>query len=126
MSFLLFEGVVALAVLLSLAELVNWWSILVLPAIVAGLVKINDIVAGANARSDITMKFTTRRRPGSVRGRAVVPDARRPGESTLGIDVPTEVIRIDTGDARPRTNRRRATNQRPFLRATDPHKRPGV
>ena len=42
---------VALAVLLALAELVNWWAVLVLPVTVAGLVKINDIVAGAFARA---------------------------------------------------------------------------
>ena len=57
---------VALAVLLSLAELVNWWSVLVLPAVVAGLVKINDVVAGAFARSP-----TSIRRCGSHRARGV-------------------------------------------------------
>jgi hypothetical protein len=116
MCFLYFEGVVALAVLLSLAELVNWWSVLVLPATVAGLVKINDIVADAFSRSDATMRFTTRKGPGSIRGTAVVPPARR-----ADLDVATEVL--------PRTGRRRARNQRPFMpnagRPGDPRKHAG-
>jgi hypothetical protein len=50
MSFLLFECVIALAVLLALAELVSWWAVAVLPAAVAAMVKINDLVAGAAGR----------------------------------------------------------------------------
>ncbi|MGY0233388.1 hypothetical protein [Longispora urticae] len=48
MCFLLLEGSVLLAVLLSMAELVSWWSVLVLPLVVAVMVKVNDVVAGAN------------------------------------------------------------------------------
>ncbi|HEY2795392.1 MAG TPA: hypothetical protein VGJ28_23730 [Micromonosporaceae bacterium] len=114
MCFLLFEGVIALALLLSLAELVNWWSVLVLPATVAGLVKINDIVADAFARSDATMRFTTRRGPGSVRGTAPVPRARPRRDAD--VDVETEVLN-------PPVNRRRATNQRPFAPATGGRRR---
>lgn len=47
LCFVFFEGMVALAVLLALAELVAWWAVLVLPAAVAAMVKINDVVAGA-------------------------------------------------------------------------------
>jgi hypothetical protein len=121
LCFLLFEGIVALAVLLSLAELVSWWSVLVLPATVAGLVKINDVVADAFVRSDATMRFTIRKGPGSVRGTAIVPQTSR--RRSLDIDPETEIIP-------PRTGRRRATNQRPFApasggRPSDPRKRAG-
>ncbi|GHJ45413.1 hypothetical protein Cs7R123_27550 [Catellatospora sp. TT07R-123] len=51
MCFVFFEGAVALAVLLSLAELTSWWSVLVLPVSVAVMVKVNDVIAGATTRS---------------------------------------------------------------------------
>jgi len=44
--FLLFEGVIGLSILLALAEFVSWWGILALPAAVAVMVKINDVVLG--------------------------------------------------------------------------------
>lgn len=49
MCFLFFEGMIALGVLLALAELVTWWAVPVLPVAVAGMVKVNDLVAGALA-----------------------------------------------------------------------------
>jgi hypothetical protein len=51
LCFLFFEGSVALGILLALAELAPWWSALVLPAAVAAMVKVNDTVAGGNARA---------------------------------------------------------------------------
>ncbi|MET8234359.1 hypothetical protein ABZS77_27175 [Micromonospora sp. NPDC005298] len=51
LCFLFFEGTIALAVLLALAELVTWWSVLVLPAVVAAMVKLNDMVAATVVRS---------------------------------------------------------------------------
>ncbi|MEU7609578.1 hypothetical protein [Micromonospora sp. NPDC049204] len=51
LCFLFFEGAIALAVLLALAELVSWWAVLVLPAVVAAMVKLNDIVAAVVVRS---------------------------------------------------------------------------
>ncbi|MEU8296893.1 hypothetical protein AB0C04_06375 [Micromonospora sp. NPDC048909] len=51
LCFLFFEGAVALAVLLALAELVTWWAVLVLPAAVAVMVKLNDMVAAVVVRS---------------------------------------------------------------------------
>ncbi|MGW3605648.1 hypothetical protein [Micromonospora sp. NPDC005161] len=51
LCFLFFEGTVALAVLLALAELVTWWAVLVLPAAVAVMVKLNDMVAAIVVRS---------------------------------------------------------------------------
>jgi hypothetical protein len=46
----LFEGSVALAVLMALTELVSWWVVLILPLAVAGMVKLNDVIAGALSR----------------------------------------------------------------------------
>ncbi|WFE52289.1 hypothetical protein [Micromonospora sp. WMMD1155] len=51
LCFLFFEGTIALAALLSLAELVTWWSVLVLPVVVAAMVKLNDVVAAIVVRS---------------------------------------------------------------------------
>ncbi|MFF0155328.1 hypothetical protein [Micromonospora sp. NPDC005203] len=51
LCFLFFEGTIALAVLLALAELVTWWAVLVLPVVVAAMVKLNDVVAAIVVRS---------------------------------------------------------------------------
>jgi hypothetical protein len=50
MSFVLFEGVIGTATLLALAELVTWWAVAALPAAVAAMVKLNDLVSGAMSR----------------------------------------------------------------------------
>jgi hypothetical protein len=50
LCFVFLEGAVALGMLLALAELVSWWGVLVLPATVAGMVKLNDVIAGMLAR----------------------------------------------------------------------------
>lgn len=47
LCFVFFEGMITLGVLLALAELVSWWAVLVLPAAVAVMVKLNDMVARA-------------------------------------------------------------------------------
>ena len=47
LCFVFLEGAVALGILLALAELVSWWGVLVLPATVAVMVKLNDVVAGS-------------------------------------------------------------------------------
>ncbi len=111
LCFLFFEGTIALALLLSLADLVNWWSVVLVPLCVAALVKINDIVAGALARSDVTRRIPLRLRP-SARGTATVPAARR--KSSDDLDAPTEVITPIPGG---RAARRKATNQRRFVPA---------
>jgi hypothetical protein len=49
-SVLLFECMIAVGVLLALAELVSWWAVLILPVVVAIMVKVNDIAASAAAR----------------------------------------------------------------------------
>lgn len=51
LCFVFFEGTIALAALLALAELVTWWAVLVLPATVAVMVKLNDLVAARVVRS---------------------------------------------------------------------------
>nr|WP_317985199.1 hypothetical protein [Micromonospora craniellae] len=51
LCFVFFEGAIALAALLALAELVDWWSVLVLPAVVAVMVKLNDLVAAVVVRT---------------------------------------------------------------------------
>ena len=48
--FFFFEGAIALAILLALAELVTWWAVPILPAAIALMVKINDVIAGFGAR----------------------------------------------------------------------------
>src|SRR3954470_4889515 len=50
-SFLLFECMIAAGVLLALAELVSWWAVPVLPAVVAIMVKVNDMVIGGSRRA---------------------------------------------------------------------------
>jgi hypothetical protein len=67
LCFVFFEGMIALAVLLALAEQVTWWAVVVLPATVAVMVKINDVVAGALIRSGTA--------PTRVVGRASVAGA---------------------------------------------------
>jgi hypothetical protein len=47
--FLLFEGMIVVGTLLALAELVPWWGVFALPAAVAAMVKINDLIAGTTA-----------------------------------------------------------------------------
>jgi hypothetical protein len=46
LCFVFLEGAVALGVLLALAELVSWWGVLLLPLMVALMVKLNDVIAG--------------------------------------------------------------------------------
>ena len=66
LCFVFLEGAVALGILLALAELVSWWGVLVLPAMVAAMVKLNDVVAGALIRPATAV----RTRPASA-GRTV-------------------------------------------------------
>jgi hypothetical protein len=67
MTVVLFEGSIVVPALLWLADILEWWGVLVIPVAVAGLVKFNDLVAGLPYRS---------REPGSARGTARV--RRRP------------------------------------------------
>ena len=78
LCFLFFEGAVALGILLALADFAPWWSALVLPVAVAAMVKINDFVAGWNARARLVPAHARAGngwRPMST-GRVAVPRAR--------------------------------------------------
>ncbi|MFI2712810.1 hypothetical protein ACH495_22070 [Micromonospora sp. NPDC018662] len=92
LCFLFFEGAVALAVLLSLAELVSWWAVLVLPTAVAAMVKLNDVVAEVVIRTAAQVpdqeRDRFRRQMEPVVGRAPVPTAVRalPGGPSLAGD----------------------------------------
>lgn len=66
LCFFFFEGAIALATLLALAELVTWWAVLILPVAIAVMVKINDVIAGFGARA-----------AARTRGRAAVRTAAR-------------------------------------------------
>jgi hypothetical protein len=65
LCFVFLEGAVALGILLALAELVSWWGVLVLPIMVAVMVKLNDVVAGILARPAVV--------PPAVRTTPAVP-----------------------------------------------------
>ncbi|MFF0879026.1 hypothetical protein [Micromonospora aurantiaca (nom. illeg.)] len=81
LCFLFFEGAVALAVLLALAELVSWWAVLVLPIAVAAMVKLNDVVAEMVVRTAAQVpeqeRDRFRRQMEPVIGRARVPTSAR-------------------------------------------------
>jgi hypothetical protein len=75
--FILLEGTIAAALMLALAELVSWWGLIVLPVVVALLVKAHDVVATVMARSAHAVaqrerdRFQRETRP--AMGRATVP-----------------------------------------------------
>jgi hypothetical protein len=46
MTAVLFEGSIVVPVLLSLAEILDWWSVLAVPVAVAAMVKFNDVALG--------------------------------------------------------------------------------
>ena len=68
--FLLLEGTIALGALLAHAELVDWPVVILLPAGVAVMVKINDLLAGATLP-----RFGRARAEHVARGTAIVVDS---------------------------------------------------
>jgi hypothetical protein len=100
LCFAFFEGAVAVGILLALAELAPWWAALVLPVAVALMVKINDIVAGLNARARLVPAHT---RSGTAR-RAAVPRAAVPRAAVPRAAVP----RARPADTPPPTSKVRA------------------
>jgi hypothetical protein len=92
LCFVFFEGALVLASLLALAELVDWWAVVTLPVAVAVMVKLNDEVAAAIARSAARVpqleRDRMRREMTPFVGRAAVPRAAGvtagplPGERT--------------------------------------------
>jgi hypothetical protein len=67
-AFLLFEGSVALGLLLALAEFISWWGAFVVPTSVAFMVKLNDVIATALVRP---LALSQLRTPRPARPRAV-------------------------------------------------------
>ncbi|WP_406567875.1 hypothetical protein [Dactylosporangium fulvum] len=78
-SFLLFECMIAAGVLLALAEFVSWWAVPVLPAIVAVMVKVNDMVIGSSRRARTQTRSAARDSSDRVSS-ARVDSADRTGE----------------------------------------------
>jgi hypothetical protein len=77
-TFVFFEGSVMLAVLLSLAEIVAWWSVLVIPATVGVMVKLNDVVAGVLRRPEVIAQLArARMAEGIFVGRSPRPSPAR-------------------------------------------------
>jgi hypothetical protein len=97
LCFVFLEGAIALGLLLALAELVSWWGVLVLPATVALMVKLNDVIAGSlshgAALAHQTVARPARYSPagsfGSTTSQAerygsATPEADRYGSATAG------------------------------------------
>jgi hypothetical protein len=74
LCFVFLEGAVALGILLALAELVSWWGVLVLPMMVAAMVKLNDVVAGLLIR------------PAAATRTAPAADGRTPSSGSPGAE----------------------------------------
>jgi len=110
LCFLFFEGAVALAALLALAELVTWWAVLVLPATVAVMVKLNDMVAAMVVRSAALVpeqeRDRFRRQMEPVVGRARVDWVTHSVSGTVVVASPvphaTRVVRDRQGHPDPR------------------------
>lgn len=110
LCFLYFEGTVALAVLLSLAELTGWWAVAVLPASVAVMVKLNDIIAGATTRSGGAAT-----RPGGAAARSRSATRRALAQPTVRLRVaaPAEATRPSRRAERPTGDERDPSTNRP-------------
>jgi hypothetical protein len=80
LCFAFFEGAIALAALLALAELAQWWVVLVLPTSIAAMVKLNDVIAGAVLRAGRSAHAP------KAFGRARVPFASETSEQSAGAD----------------------------------------
>src|SRR5690242_21909249 len=75
-SFLLFECMIAAGVLLALAELVSWWAVPVLPAVVAIMVKVNDLGIGGSRRARASTRDAGRGPSDPSSSIRVNPDSR--------------------------------------------------
>ncbi|HZM75112.1 MAG TPA: hypothetical protein VFC19_05260 [Candidatus Limnocylindrales bacterium] len=104
--FVFFEGAVALAALLALAELADWWVMLVLPLSVAAMVKLSDMIAGAVLRADSV-------RPPKALGRAAVPSAAAYGRPRRGATIPPASAGMTSVTRAGRTTSTRASGAAP-------------
>ncbi|WP_407952155.1 hypothetical protein [Plantactinospora sonchi] len=94
LCFVYFEGMVSLGLLLALAELVSWWGVFLLPVSVAAMVKANDLVAAAVARTAARVPAQERERfrrelqpaigRASVPGPSLMDSGPDPGTDALG------------------------------------------
>jgi hypothetical protein len=102
LCFVFLEGAVALGILLALAELVSWWGVLVLPATVAMMVKLNDVLAGMLAPHAATpdRRAAAPDRPGLIR-----PATAQPGIGSLWMREDLPLGRSRTADQRERAAR---------------------
>ncbi|MFF5085236.1 hypothetical protein ACFY36_50050 [Actinoplanes sp. NPDC000266] len=114
LCFVYLEGAVALGILLALAELVSWWGVLALPATVAVMVKLNDVIAGSLIQSRSAVAHPAAARSSAARERAGVGEgpslrpatAYGPVEHTPAVRLPEDATRrlpglIDSGRGAP-------------------------
>ncbi len=94
LCFVFFEGAVALGLLLGLAELVSWWGVLVLPAMVALMVKLNDVVAGSLARATTPTRSSGRPVGGQAPGLRPVAAAAQPTAMSAATDSTIRLPRV--------------------------------
>ncbi|MFV2102649.1 hypothetical protein [Micromonospora sp. LOL_024] len=109
LCFIFFEGAIALAALLALAELVTWWAVLVLPAAVAVMVKVNDVVAAVVVRSAAAVPEQERDRF----RRQMEPAVGRARVDWLWHSVPATVILAEPRPAEPSGAAQPATRAAP-------------
>jgi hypothetical protein len=80
-AFLLFEGSVAFAILLVLADFIDGWGVVAIPAAVGVMVKVNDVVTGALSRPPDGLHVWSRRhRDRTAVGRSRVPFRSGPSQ----------------------------------------------
>jgi hypothetical protein len=97
LCFFFLEGSIALGVVLWLAELVDGWGVVLLPLCVAAMVKINDFVAGAVARSAGNAVGQVERPRPPVRNKPPLrPVVGRASVPTNQVAEPGRVYRSDT------------------------------
>jgi hypothetical protein len=86
-AFLLFEGSVAVAILLVLADLIDAWGVVAIPAAVAVMVKVNDVVAVALSQPPDGLHVRIpRHRDRAAVGRSRVPYPARRSRSSGPLD----------------------------------------
>jgi len=130
LCFIFLEGATALAIVLALAELIPWWGVFLLPACIAAMVKINDLVAGAAVRAatrsdgDFFRRPIRPLRPLRTIGRAAVPGgtpaadaAGRVYRSADATPAEPESTPADGTSERPVTSDETAIGVRPYVKA---------
>jgi hypothetical protein len=87
LCFLFFEGAIALGVLLALAELMSWWVVAALPASVAAMVKLNDVIAGAIAYAGAGRRSRALGRAAVPRRHSIEPVSPASADESIGSPV---------------------------------------